>query len=92
MTTLTIKTNNQYRLLLDASDLTTKQLTAFDYLDDVNAASFFAYKGNIYDLGEAMRTEIDGWDGIYNESTFSGVLVKLDAGDSDRVLIASYYA
>jgi hypothetical protein len=51
---ITIKTNNQARYVLRSYDLTEKERKEFDYLDDeqIEYASFFRYKGQVYDLGE----------------------------------------
>ena len=54
---ITIKTNNQARDVLRSYDLTEKERLEFDYLDDeeIECASFFRYKGQVYDLSEFVR-------------------------------------
>lgn len=49
-----IRTNNIPRDILWAGQLTEQELTEFDYLDEesLDDASFFRYKGNVYDLGQ----------------------------------------
>jgi hypothetical protein len=56
--TVTVRTNNVPRPVLDASDLTPTERAEFDYLDwdaleaGNDSASFFRYRGTAYDLGE----------------------------------------
>ena len=92
----TIRTNNAPRLLLDRNQLTAKELCDFDYLLGYGSCYFFRYKGNVYDLGEAMRTPDEtgfkDWDGYYGDSYFSGVLVRMDPDDNDRVIVGRYFA
>lgn len=101
--TLTIKTNNIPRLLIDSYQLTEKEREQFDYLDwaaideGSDSATFFRYKGRLYDLGEFMRTpegaeEMKGWDVYASDSYFSGTLVKYCKDDNDYVIVASYYS
>jgi hypothetical protein len=89
---MTIKTNNQYRNLMSAHELSPAELKAFDYLGE-DEGTFFRYRGNVYDLGEFMRTlneELKGWDGFAADTYFSGVAVKLSE-DGDQVKVASCY-
>ncbi len=99
---LTIKTNNVPRHTIDAWELTTKERQEFDYLDwpttegDMYpSATFFRYKGQVYDLGEFMRCDNVGfmavWDGYSNDTAWSGVLVRyVDEGES--VIVGTYYS
>jgi hypothetical protein len=100
-------TNNVPRLLIDAYELTTKEREDFDYLDwqaiDAGEASatFFRYRGSLYDLGEFMSTRGGGmfgghlpedsplmkWDGYFSDSFFSSVVVRFDPEDSDRIIV-----
>ena len=89
---MTIKTNNQYRNLMSAHELSPAELKAFDYLGE-DEGTFFRYRGNVYDLGEFMRTDskdLKGWDGFSADTYFSGVAVKLSE-DGDQVKVASCY-
>jgi hypothetical protein len=56
---ITIITNNQARDVLRSYDLTEKERLEFDYIEGINDAdcfaSFFRYKGQVYDLGEFVR-------------------------------------
>ena len=96
---LSIITNHQPRFTIPGYDLTAKERAEFDYYteQELEEATFFRYKGNVYDLGEFMRCEMNGydqpawsrWDGYYSESAFSGVLIKFTP-DSDSVIVARY--
>ena len=94
-----IRTNNVSRILIDAYQLTAKERQEFDYLnwkdiDDGNdSATFFRFKGQLYDMGEFMKApdSMKPWDGVSSDSAFSGVLVKYTA-DFDRVIVAQYFS
>lgn len=95
-----IATNNIPRNVIYGFDLTEKQREEFDYLDDVESGQFFAYKGQIYDLGEFMHVDanrepclspLSGWSGYASESFFSGMVVKY-VDDFERVIVGTYYA
>lgn len=101
-----IVTNHNRRRILDASDLTVKEAEWFDYLDwdklekGEDSASFFRYRGNVYDLGEFQRVpnyeHFQQWDGYQSDSFFSGIVVKyysdrnFDPYD-DFVIVGTYY-
>ena len=87
-----IITNHHYRPTLDASDLTSKELDDFDYLEEGEGV-FMRYKGRIYDLGEFVATqseELGEWEGITHETAFSGIAIKFSS-DSEEVKIASLF-
>lgn len=95
-----IRTNYVPRFMLDAYELTTKEREEFDYLDweaidaGSDSATFFRYKGQLYDLGDFLRLvvcEADGWDASRHDSAFSGLVVKL-MGDGDRVIVGQYFS
>ncbi len=95
----TIVTNNQSRELIDWADLTDKEKKEFDYLDTLERqdnASFFRYKDNVYDIGEFERVTghkaFAGWDGCTFQTYSSGVLVKYDVDDNNRVIVAYFYS
>lgn len=104
--TMTIKTNNVPRDVLQWFDLTVAERDSgdFDYLDTVDAqasAAFFRHRGNVYDLGEFSRIDQtvaphpqrqgwEDWDGYRSDSYFSGILVKY-VQDFERVIVATYY-
>lgn len=95
-----IRTNNVPRWTCDWYELTDAEKKEFDYLDTEEAqddATFFRYKGCVYDLGEFIRTEEDGelreagWIGISSQSAFHAVVVKLVNGD-DQVIVGQVFA
>lgn len=92
MSDLTVITNNVPRHTIDACDLTPQERSEFDYLawDAIDrgeeSATFFRFKGTLYDLGEFLRTEnpaLSGWDGISTDTFFSATVIRLvDNGES----------
>ena len=99
---LNIHTNNVPRFTIEAYELTPVERKEFDYLpwEAIDAgndsATFFKFKGQLYDLGEFMRCVhsfgMDGWDGYMSDSAFSGVLVKFVGTDSDSVIVGQYFS
>lgn len=101
-----IKTNNVPRSILYGYELTEKEKAEFDYLDDVDNAQFFRFKGLLYDIGEFSRiisqgskrchpTESDnpdfaGWNGYLPDSFFSGVLIKWADPDYETLIVGVY--
>jgi len=76
---ITIKTNNQARDVLRSYDLTEKERAEFDYLDEeqIEWASFFRCKGQVYDLGE-FSTIVPG--------DYKGALHPMTLRDTDNRL------
>ena len=84
---MTITTNFVPRDLISAFELNGAQYTKlrkeFDYMNDADfdSAMFFKYRGQVYALAEFLRTEGDllaqGWQGICNQTYFSGLVVKI---------------
>lgn len=87
-----IVTNNQHRPILFWWDLTEKERQKFDYLDSATATSqeFVRYNGELYDLGEFIRTDIPGWDRVQAHSYFNGMLIRYGK-HYETVQIARYY-
>jgi hypothetical protein len=101
---LTITTNNVPRDIIDAYELNADERAEFDYVDwagvdDGSAsASFFRFKGQLYDLSEfevwdnpASPTRDSRWDGFRSDSYFSGVVVRY-VESHERVVVGTYYA
>ncbi len=106
-TQMTIKTNNQPREIIDAYQLTSEEQKEFDYLDwkaiekGEDSASFFRFKGELYDLGEFMAIRNKRgwnlehpdswfkWDGYRSDSFFSGLVVKYTE-DNEGVVVGLY--
>ena len=99
MSTLTVKTNNVPRDLISAFELNGAQYSKlraeFDYMEDADfeSAMFFNYRGQVYALADFLRTEgdilRDGWQGILNETFFSGIVVKI-IESCERVVVGRY--
>jgi hypothetical protein len=94
-----IITNNQPRNLLDWNELTEKEQADYD-IDPSKAdeCSFVRYKGNCYWLdGEFMvlssvvSDPFHKWDGVLQDTFFSGILVKWTS-DGEQVIMGRYYA
>ena len=103
---ITVKTNNVPRDVLDASELTAKERSEFDYLNwtalekGEDSASFFRYKGQVYDIGDFQYEgglmkgsphPFNGWDGFISDTYFSGILIRF-VGDFERVVVARFYS
>jgi len=96
--------NNVPRPIVDDYELTPKERSEFDYLNwaaiekGEDSASFFRYKGQLYDLNDFMvvprnlpeSTILKGWHGYISDSFFSGIVVKY-CEDDDHVLVGRYY-
>ena len=94
---ITVRTNNVPRDVIDAWELTADERAEFDYLDwpaierGEDSASFFRYKGELHDLGEFMVWDNPAsptrgnWDGFRSDSFFSGLVVRYV--DDERVVV-----
>lgn len=95
---ITVKTNNVPRDVIDAWELSAAEREQFDYLNwsaieaGEDSASFFRYRGELYDLGEfevwdnpASPTRGE-WDGFRSDSFFSGLAVRY-VDDFERVVV-----
>ena len=99
MSAITVKTNNIPRDLISAFERPAAKYSElrkeFDYLEDADfeSAMFFEYRGQVYALAQFLRTEgdilRDGWQGILNETYFSGLLVKI-IESCQRVVVGRY--
>jgi hypothetical protein len=109
MSNLTVKTNNVPRLLIDAYELSEKERAEFDYLDwqkidaGEDSATFFRYKGQLFDLGEFSRDygitkgaglpdHLSKWDGYMSDTFFSAYVVRYVEDDSDRIIVGRVYS
>jgi hypothetical protein len=99
MTTITVKTNNVPRDLISAFELSSAQYSKlraeFDYMEDADfeSAMFFTYKSQIYCLADFMRLDsyIPGnWQGVMNDTYFSGILVKI-VDSCKSVVVGRYF-
>ena len=95
-----VRTNNVPRWTCNWHELSDAEKAEFDYLDTEQRqddATFFRYKGQVWDLGEFVRTEKGGdlrragWIGVSSQSAFHAVVVKL-ANDGDQVVVGEVFA
>lgn len=103
-----IITNHVPRFIIDACELTEKEQQEFDYLNweaienGEGSASFFRYKGTLYDLGEFMANlretggtrqtgTLDEWDGYMTDTFFSAIIVRL-SDDGESVIVGNCYS
>ena len=101
--TTTVRTNNVPRDILDASELTQKERAEFDYLDwdalaeGNDSASFFRYRGTVYDLGEfsadygitrgaGLPEHLSKWDAYMSVHAFCAIVVRY-ANDFESVVV-----
>ena len=101
---LRIITNHVPRFTIDAYELTIDEQGQFDYLDwpaierGEDSATFFRYRGQLYDLGEFQTTRglpefspLVAWDGYQSDSFFSGIVVRY-ANDFESVIVGLFLA
>jgi hypothetical protein len=85
-------TNHVPRDLIDASQLTDAERDQFDYLnwraidDGRDSATFFRYRGDLYDLGTFTRTGDPYWHGACPDSMSTATVVHL-TDDGERVIV-----
>ena len=106
MADIVIRTNNVPRDLVDAWELSPKERAEFDYIDwqaiedGRDSATFFRYKGVLYDLGEFHLGRVQmargdspfaSWDGYMSDSFFSGLVIRL-VDDGERCIVGRYCA
>jgi hypothetical protein len=101
MSEVTIITNNVPRFIIEPYELTANERKDFDYLDwqaletGDDSASFFRYRGEVYDLGEFMRVEymdaLAAWHGYQSDSFFSGIVVRY-CDDHESIVVGRYYS
>lgn len=103
MSRLTIITNNVPRDVIDAWELTPAEREEFDYHDwkaieeGRDSASFFRYKGELYDLAEFFPWDNPAsptrgyWDGMQSDSYFSGLVIRY-VSDFEQVIVGRFYS
>jgi hypothetical protein len=96
-----VQTNNVPRDVIDAYELSTEERADFDYIDwdaidrGEDSASFFRYRGQLFDLGEFLLTTSGelremGWEGIATDTFFSATVVRY-VDDGERVVVGRVY-
>ena len=87
---MNIRTNNHVRPLLGFYDLSEKERTEVGSAYDIVGAQFVRYREWVYAMDDFVGTtapEFEGWHGVYPESYFSGVLVRLsDDGETVQTI------
>jgi hypothetical protein len=88
---LRVVTNNQPRETLQYWQLTDDEKKEVDYRDENDGATFFRYRGNLYDMEIYFHNSgFSTWDATAADSFFSGTCIKLlDGGES--VIVGTYY-
>lgn len=103
MADVRVVTNNVPRDVIDAYQLTLTERTEFDYINwagidaGTDSASFFRYRGTLYDLHEfehtTDRTEgsvLRQWDGVQTDTYFSATVVRY-VENYERVIVGRVY-
>jgi hypothetical protein len=87
---MNITTNNQWRDFAYRQDVPESVLNSeFDWTDSDDG--FFQYRGCWYHISMFMKTAIEEWHGIHNDSAFSGVLIQV-SDDGEQYKIATIIA
>lgn len=90
-----IKSNNQFRFLLDWYELSLKEQAEFDW-EGVENDMYFRYRGQVYSLASFMRIDSNSplhclnWHGSHGDSYFSGILIRL-SDCNDAVVVGRYF-
>jgi hypothetical protein len=102
MSDIRVITNNVPRDVIDACFLNADERAEFDYLDwdaienGNESASFFRYKGSLYDLGDFMRWDgppsviYSKWDGYSSDTFFSATVVRY-VENGEAVVVGRIY-
>lgn len=103
--TITITTNNHWRELFTADEISDTELErcGLEYLienDDQYSYRLVRYRDWIYDTGEFFRTSetfhgrtpnpLAGWSGYQSDTFFSGTLVRFN-DDFEMVQVGTFY-
>lgn len=94
-----IVTNNQSRVLLDWEELSSAEQAEYPVEQQYRRVDYTRFKGRVYCVDEFVTTTtlpqdhpFRKWDGYSADSAFSGVLIRYDKHDYDRVVLARYYS
>jgi hypothetical protein len=103
-----VVTNNVPREIIDAGQLTATERSQFDYLNweaierGEDSASFFRYRGELYDIGEfsadygitrgtGLPERLSKWDGYQSDSAFSATVIRF-VEDNERIVVGRVYS
>jgi len=78
-----ITTNHHIREFIFRDEIPADILKEFDWCDSIDG--YFKFKGDYYHLSQFMMTDLPEWDGIYNTSFYTGVLIRLEGEEHYRV-------
>jgi hypothetical protein len=105
---ITIRTNNVPRDIIDAWELSADERAEFDYIDwpavddGRESASFFRYRGELYDLGEfsadygitrgaGLPAHLSRWDAYQSDTFFSATVIRY-CDDFERVVVGRVFS
>lgn len=100
---MTTRTNKHWYNVLYWHDLTPKEQKEFDWIDDSSTlttddAEFIRYNRWVYCLSDCMRIsndapeEMRAWQGYFEDTFFSCVVMRYDPEDSGRVQVGFIYS
>jgi hypothetical protein len=90
-----ITTNHVPRRFVDGLELSDAERKRFDYIywagidAGTDSATFVKYRGDLLDLSNFIKTNIEGWDGICTDSAFTGVVISIV--DHEYVIVGRIY-
>lgn len=98
-----VTTNNVPRPIIDGYQLSESERSEFDYhnwqaiIDGKESASFFRYRGQLYDLSQftatppkSLNPELKGWAGYMSDSLFSGLLVRWADTEFETLVVGRF--
>lgn len=88
---LRITSNHIPRPLWSFYDMPKRAQDDHDYVREQerydDAARFFEYRGNWYDIYEFMHADrVEGWDAYFTDSFFSSILIRFTE-DNEQVVV-----
>lgn len=97
-----VRTNNQPRPIVSGCELDGKQRKQaerdFDFLDDVDSASFVVYRGHVHYLGNFMRfgshmmptapAGLESWTGLESDGLHTGTVIRI-SDDGETAVMGS---
>ena len=95
---MNITTNYHWRSLMYGYDLPASAREDFDFIQDLDSASFIHYRGQYYAFCEIFRIdsvmrlhapELNGWCAYQSDSFFSGIVIRF-SDDDETYQIGTY--
>ena len=91
-----IKSNKHWNNFVYGYELTEKEKSDFDYIEDLDSHDFIRYRGGVIDPSELMRVPevqldnpLKAWQGYSSDSYFSGIVVNYST-DGEQYQIGTY--